>query len=36
MFAVKPSTKYWLWVGDFTGSTATSYRATVCGNHFFY
>jgi hypothetical protein len=36
MFAVKPSTKYWLWVGNFTGSTATSYRATVCGNHFFY
>jgi len=36
MFAVKPSTKYWLWIGNFTGSTATSYRATVCGNHFFY
>ncbi|HET9991973.1 MAG TPA: hypothetical protein VFQ65_25765 [Kofleriaceae bacterium] len=36
MFAVKPSTKYWLWIGDFIGSTATSYRATVCGNHFFY
>ena len=34
MFAVKPSTKYWLWIGDFTGSTATSYRATVCGNHY--
>lgn len=34
MFGVKPSTKYWLWVGDFTGSTATSYRATVCGNHY--
>ncbi len=36
MFAVKPSTKYWLWVGGFQGSTATDYRATVCGNHFFY
>jgi len=36
MFAVKPSTKYWLWVGGFEGSMATSYRATVCGNHFFY
>jgi hypothetical protein len=36
MFAVKPSTTYWLWVGGFAGSTATDYRATVCGNHFFY
>lgn len=36
MFAVKPSTKYWLWVGDFEGSMGTSYRATVCGNHFFF
>jgi len=36
MFAVKPSTKYWLWVGGFAGSMATSYRATVCGQRFFY
>lgn len=36
MFAVKPSTKYWLWIGNFAGSAPTSYRATVCGNHFFY
>jgi hypothetical protein len=36
MFAVKPSTKYWMWVGGYQGSTATDYRATVCVNHFFY
>jgi hypothetical protein len=36
MFAVKPSTKYWLWVGGFAGSMATNYRATVCGQRFFY
>lgn len=41
-FAVKPSTRYWLWVGrhvDATG-TATSgtaaYDATVCPAHFFH
>lgn len=32
MFAVAPSTKYWLWVGGVVGSTATSYRATLCGD----
>jgi hypothetical protein len=32
MFAVEPNTKYWLWVGGVVGSTATTYRATVCGN----
>lgn len=36
MFAVKPSTKYWLWVGGFQGSTAATYRATVCANRWFY
>ena len=36
MFAVKPSTKYWLWIGGVKGSMATAYRATVCGSHFFY
>ena len=36
MFAVKPSTKYWLWVGGFQGSMATNYRATVCANRWFY
>jgi hypothetical protein len=35
-FGVKPSTTYWLWVGAFNGSTAANYRATVCGQHFFY
>ncbi len=32
MFAVEPKTKYWLWVGGVVGSTATNYRATLCGN----
>ena len=32
MFAVEPKTKYWLWVGGVMGSTATNYRATLCGN----
>jgi hypothetical protein len=36
MFPVKPSTAYWLWIGAFRGSSATSYRASVCGWHFFY
>jgi hypothetical protein len=36
MFGVKPSTKYWLWIGGFAGSTATTYRATICGQHYFY
>ncbi|MEO8844255.1 MAG: hypothetical protein ABI591_25505 [Kofleriaceae bacterium] len=36
MFAVKPSTKYWLWIGGFEGSMAATYRATVCGNRWFY
>lgn len=36
VFGVKPSTTYWLWIGAFMGSTATNYRATVCGQHFFY
>ena len=31
MFAVKPKTKYWLWIGNVVGSAATTYRATVCG-----
>jgi hypothetical protein len=35
-FGVKPRTTYWLWVGAFNGSTAANYRATVCGQHFFY
>lgn len=35
-FGVKPDTTYWLWIGAFNGSTATTYRATVCGQHFFY
>ena len=35
-FGVLPNTTYWLWVGAFNGSTATNYRATVCGQHFFY
>jgi len=36
MFAVKPSTTYWLWIGDFKGSQPSVYHATVCGNHFFF
>jgi hypothetical protein len=36
MFAVRPRTTYWLWVGGFRGSAATAYRATVCGSHFYY
>ncbi|HEX4454339.1 MAG TPA: hypothetical protein VH143_25925 [Kofleriaceae bacterium] len=35
-FGVMPNASYWLWIGAFTGSTATAYRATVCGQHFFY
>jgi hypothetical protein len=35
-FGVMPSSSYWLWIGAFNGSTATTYRATVCGQHFFY
>jgi len=34
MFAVKPSTSYLLWIGNFTGSAPTTYRATVCGNRY--
>ena len=36
MFAVKPRTTYWLWIGGYRGSTATDYAATVCVNHFYY
>jgi hypothetical protein len=36
MFAVKPRTAYWLWIGGYRGSTATDYGATVCANHFYY
>lgn len=36
MFAVKPSTTYWLWIGDFKGSLPSVYHATVCGNHYFF
>jgi hypothetical protein len=36
-FGVMPSSSYWLWIGAFNDSTAaTTYRATVCGQHFFY
>lgn len=31
-FAVKPSTKYWVWVGSFDGGTApTAYDLSICG-----
>ena len=35
-FAVKPSTKYWLWVGAYKGSTGapTAYDASLCGSTF--
>jgi hypothetical protein len=36
MFSVKPNTTYWLWVGGFQGSSATMYRADVCGWQFYY
>ena len=36
MFSVKPNTTYWLWVGGFQGSMATTYRADVCGWQFCY
>ncbi|MFT3699798.1 MAG: hypothetical protein QM831_42025 [Kofleriaceae bacterium] len=36
MFAVKPKTKYWVWVGAVAGGASTNYRATVCGWKFFY
>lgn len=36
MFAVKPKTTYWVWVGAVAGGATTSYRATVCGWRFFY
>jgi hypothetical protein len=35
MFAVRPATKYWLWIGNFMGSQATAYRAAACASHFF-
>jgi len=35
-FGVMPDSTYWLWIGAFNGSTASSYTATVCGQHFFY
>jgi hypothetical protein len=36
MFAVVPATKYWLWIGGFQGSAATTYHANVCGSRWFY
>lgn len=36
VFGVEPNTTYWLWIGAYMGSTATSYNATMCGQHFFY
>jgi hypothetical protein len=36
MFAVAPATKYWLWIGGFQGSSATTYHANVCGSRWLY
>jgi hypothetical protein len=30
-FAVKPSTKYWVWVGSFDGGAPTTYDLSICG-----